>query len=425
MNIKDIIKKKKNNSLLTKEEIDYVVKNFTKDLITKEDMSEFLLLIRDKGLSYKETFYLTESMVNTGNIIDLSEIQNPVVDKHSTGGVGDKTTLIVSPIVASLGVAVAKMSGRSLGNTGGTIDKLESINGYKINLTKEEFINNVNKTGICLIGQTETIAVADKKIYALRDEIGAVESVPLIASSIMSKKIASGAKSIVIDLKVGTGAFMKDVKSAKKLANTMINIGKFYKRKVVCVLTDMNSPLGYCVGNSLEVEEAIRFFDGIRDKRLEKLVTVISSYMVSLGKNISIRKSMKLVKQSLEDGTAKDKFYEWIENQGGNIHDIKNRSLTIDVLSKKEGYINEIDSLKLSKFSHELGSGRNKSDDEIDYSVGVEIKSSLYSKVNEGSILATIHYNKEIPNMEEKLRECFKIKSIKSKESDIIISVIK
>ena len=425
MNIDSIILKKQNNKKLIREEIKYIVEEFTNGNISKNDMSEFLMLVKNKGLSYKETFYLTEAMVNSGDIIDLSRINIPVVDKHSTGGVGDKTTLLVAAIVASLGIGVAKMSGRSLGFTGGTIDKLESITGYKTNLTIDEFITAVNKVGICLISQTEKIAVADKKIYALRDEIGAVESIPLIASSIMSKKIASGAKNIVIDLKVGNGAFMKDNKMAKKLSKTMIKIGSYYKRRVICVLTNMNVPLGKTIGNSLEVKEVINYFNGVKDKRLDRLVKYISACMVSLGKSINFNQAYDMVTKVIENNTAKYKFYEWIKNQGGDLTNLKGNVSSLNIISDREGYINDINAIQLAKLVHALGSHKSSLVNNINYGIGIEIKAPLYSFVKVGSIIGTIYYDNKIDNMENKFLQSFKIESIKSKESDIIISVVK
>lgn len=425
MKIEDIISKFEKSKKLSKEEIEYVVTNYTNGLIDDDNMSKLLLLIKEYGLSYKETFYLTDSMIKTGDVLDLGNIKRTVVDKHSTGGVGDKVTFLVAPIVASLGLGVAKMSGRSLGFTGGTIDKLESIPGYKVKITNEEFENNVNNVGISVISQTSSLAPADKKIYALRDQIGAVESIPLIASSIMSKKIASGAKYIVIDLKVGKGAFMKDIESAKVLGEYMIKIGEYFNRKVVCLLTDMNTPLGFSIGNSLEVKEAQEFFSGKREKRIEKLVIVLASEMVSIGKGISIEEAETEVKEVLENGMARDKFYEWITNQGGSLSKIRDSKYQRIIYSNSEGYINEIDPIKLAMFVKDLGAGRVKKEDNIDLTVGVTLKHSLYDYVKEGTPLVEIFYNKEIPDMEERILESFKIESIKTEEKDIIISVLK
>lgn len=419
-----IIDKIKNGKKLNENEIDYMVTSYMNKSITDDVMGEFLLTIKNNGLSYKETFYLTKAMINSGEILDLSNVNRVIVDKHSTGGVGDKTTLVVGPIVASLGLGVLKMSGRSLGFTGGTIDKLMSIPGYRVNLTNEEFIENVNEIGISVISQTKNLAPADKKIYALRDEIGAVTSIPLIASSIMSKKIASGAKYIVIDLKVGDGAFMKNVKEASILAKYMIKIGKYFNRKVVCVLTDMNNPLGKTVGNALEVKEAIEFFDGIYDKRFMDLVVSISSHMVSLGKNISYKKAVKEVNEVITNGQAKAKFYEWINAQGGQIENVVTSENKLEVKSTKNGFISHIDPLEISKLVSSLGAGRVHKEDEIDLSVGVLLNKTLYDEVNTGDILLTIYYNKTKPDISN-IENAFKVESIIKKKEDIIKSVIK
>ena len=419
-----IIDKIKNGKKLNENEIDYMVTSYMNKSITDDVMGEFLLTIKNNGLSYKETFYLTKAMINSGEILDLSNVNRVIVDKHSTGGVGDKTTLVVGPIVASLGLGVLKMSGRSLGFTGGTIDKLMSIPGYRVNLTNEEFIENVNEIGISVISQTKNLAPADKKIYALRDEIGAVTSTPLIASSIMSKKIASGSKYIVIDLKVGSGAFMKNVKEASILANYMIKIGKYFDRKVICVLTDMDNPLGKTVGNAIEVKEAIEFFDGIYDKRFMDLVVSISSHMVSLGKNISYKKAVKEVNEVITNGQAKAKFYEWINAQGGQIEKVILSENKLEVKSTKNGFIIHIDPLEISKLVSSLGAGRVHKEDEIDLSVGVLLNKTLYDEVKIDDTLLTIYYNKTKPDISN-IENAFKVESIIKKKEDIIKSVIK
>ncbi len=425
MKVENIITKLKNNSSLTEEEIEYMVTNYTKEKISDKEMGEFLLLIKEKGLTYEETFYLTKSMVNSGDILDLSKINKPIVDKHSTGGVGDKLTLIVAPIVAALGLGVAKMSGRSLGFTGGTIDKLESIPNYRVNLTNEEFMKQVNEIGISIISQTGTLAPADKKIYALRDEIGAVESIPLIASSIMSKKIASGATNIVIDLKVGQGAFMESEENAIKLAESMIKIGKYFNRKVVCILTDMNTPLGNTVGNSIEIKEAENFFLGRKDERLNELVISLASNMVSLGKNISEKEAKEEVEKVLENGAAKEKFYEWINYQGGNIKEVTLAKNKIKIVAQKEGYITEINPLKVSKLLFELGAGRKEKTDKIDLNVGVAIIKQLNSYVTVGTPILNIFYNKEISDIEKRAQEIITIEDNPKEEKNIILKVIK
>lgn len=421
----EIIKKFKNRKKLSKNELFYMVDNYCNDSINDDVMAEFLLLIKDNGLTYKETFYLTDAMIKSGDVLDLSSINRVVVDKHSTGGVGDKTTFLISPIVAACGLGVAKMSGRSLGFTGGTIDKLESIPGYRVNISNKEFVNNVNEIGVSLISQTGSLAPADKKIYALRDEVGAVESIPLIASSIMSKKIASGAPIIVIDLKVGTGAFMKDVKEAKKLAKYMIKIGKYFNRKVVCILTDMNSPLGTSVGNAVEVKEAIDFFEGIRNKRLEDLVVTLSTYMVSLGKNIKLKTAKEEVLKVLNNGEAKELFYKWIGNQGGDLEKLEVSKHEIIIKSNKAGFITSIDPIKTAELVSSLGAGREKKEDTIDLSVGIKFIKNLYDEVNKGEPICIIYTNDNIDDLDNQIFKAVKIESIKSEEKDIIINVIK
>ncbi len=425
MKASKIILKKKNKEVLTYKEIEYMVNSYVKGKIDDKVMTEFIMLIYNDGFSKEETNYLTDIMINSGEVIDLSSIKKPVVDKHSSGGIGDKVSIIIAPIVASLNVCVPKMSGRGLGITGGTVDKLESIKGYKLNLNRKEFLEALNKVGCAVISQSDTLAVADKKIYALRNEIGAVDSIPLIASSIMSKKIASGADSIVIDLKVGKGAFMKDIKSATKLAKTMIDIGKYYNKKVVCILSDMSTPLGTHIGNALEIEEAINFFNGVYDKRLYDLIIYISSYMVSLGKNISLKSAKEEVLFSIKNGNAKRKFYEWIKYQNGDLSSLKIDAKKLIVTSDKTGYINNIDAERVGKLVFELGGGRHKKTDSIDYNVGFVINKKLGSKVNKGEILGVVYYNKVIDNMEESVRKAFIINKTKKRVHNIIIKVVK
>ena len=421
----EIIDKKNNKEELTYKEIEYMVNSYIKGKINDKTMSDFLFSIYNNNLSIEETYYLTDIMIKSGEIIDLSSIDKQVCDKHSTGGVGDKITLIVAPIVAASGVAVPKMSGRGLGLTGGTVDKLESIPGYKLNISKKEFLKLLTTVGCAVISQSEKIAVADKKIYALRNEIGAVDSIPLIASSIMSKKIASGSDTIVIDLKVGKGAFMTNIKDATKLAKTMVELGRYYNKKVVCTLSDMSVPLGLNIGNALEVKEVIDFFNGKYDKRLYELSVYISSLMISVSKRINISKARKLVINLLECGHAKNKFYEWIKSQGGDIKKLKINAHKKYIYSDKEGYINNIDVHTLSKLVFDLGAGRVHKTDNIDYSVGVVLNKTVGSKVKEKELLATIYYNKKVDDMTEILKQCFKIDKRKKRNKKIIIKTIK
>ena len=421
----EITEKVNNKQKLEYKEIEYMVNSYVKSRITDETMSNFVWAIYNNGLSMDETYYLTDVMIKSGETIDLSSINKKVVDKHSTGGVGDKITLIVSPIVACAGVAVPKMSGRGLGLTGGTVDKLESITGYKLKLSKKEFLKMLDTVGCAVISQSEKIAVADKKIYALRNEIGAVDSIPLIASSIMSKKIASGSDVIIIDLKVGKGAFMKNIKSATKLAKTMVKIGEYYDKKVICTLSDMNIPLGRNIGNVLEVKEAMDFFDGKYDKRLYELSVYISSLMISSAKKISFTNAKKLVINLLESGHAKNKFYEWIKSQGGNIHKLKDKAKKVDIISTKTGYVNSIDSNLIAELVFNLGAGRVKKTDPVDYAVGVTLNKVIGDKVKEGEVLGTIYYNKKLDGMDKLFINSFKIEKKKKRVKKIIIKTIK
>ncbi|MBQ6285967.1 MAG: thymidine phosphorylase [Bacilli bacterium] len=421
----EITYKKNNKEKLSYEEIRYMVNSYVKNKISDQTMSEFLWAIYYNGLSMDETYYLTDVMIKSGEIIDLSKLKKKVVDKHSTGGVGDKITLIVSPIVACTGVCVPKMSGRSLGLTGGTVDKLESITGYKLKISKEAFIDELKTVGCAVISQSDKIAVADKKIYALRDEIGAVDSIPLIASSIMSKKIASGSDVIIIDLKVGAGAFMKNIKDATKLAKTMVNIGKYYNKKVICTLSDMDSPLGLNIGNSLEVKEVIDFFNGKYDKRLYELSVYISSLMISAAKGITQKRAKEIVVNLLESGHAKNKFKEWIKYQGGDLKKLKDKCKKYVIISHETGYVNKVDSLKLATLVYDLGAGRHKKTDRIDYAVGVSLNKTLGQKVRAGDVLGTIYYNKRVKNFEERFVDAFKIEKKKKKVKKIIIKTIK
>ena len=421
----DIIEKKQKNEILEYDEIQYMVNSYVKGKINDKTMSDFLWLIYNNGFTLNETIALTDVMIKSGEEIDLSSLKMPVVDKHSTGGVGDKITLIVSPIVAAAGVCVPKMSGRGLGLTGGTVDKLESIPGYKLNLNRKQFIEALSKVGCAVISQSEKIAVADKKIYALRNEIGAVDSIPLIASSIMSKKIASGSDIIIIDLKVGKGAFMKNVKEATKLAKTMVKIGKAYNKKVICTLSDMNIPLGRNIGNALEVREAMDFFAGKHDKRLYELSVYISSLMISSAKNISFRRAKSIVLNLLENGYAKTKFYQWIKYQGGDLTKLKEKAKKYIVVSDKAGYVNSIDSNVIAKLVFDLGAGRKKKTDGIDYACGVVLNKQLGEKVNKGEILGVIYYNKKVEDMESIFRDAFNIEKRKRQVKKIIISTVK
>lgn len=422
MTIIDIITKKKNNEQLTKEEIKFAVDGYLNGSIKDYQMSSLLMAITINGMTEKETFDLTEIMLNSGEIIDLNELQ-PVVDKHSTGGVGDKTTLILAPLVASCGVNIAKMSGRGLGFTGGTIDKLESIPGFNTSIDIKRFIEQVKNIQVAIVGQMGNLVPADKKIYALRDVTGTVESIPLIASSIMSKKLASGATSIVIDVKVGNGALMKTLDDAKKLANLLVNIGKKHNKKVVCFITDMDEPLGYAIGNSLEVIESINTLKGNGPKDLTNLVTKLATYMVSLGKNITLEQAEKEVKENLTNNKAYEKFVELVKNQNGDINKIKVSNNIISVKSKEEGYIEKIDALRLGENARIIGAGRLSKEETIDFEVGIVLNKKIGDYVKENEELLKVYINKKTLKEEEFIK-CFKIVKEKTEENKLIKEII-
>ena len=406
MRMFDIIEKKKNKQELTKEEIKFVVENYTNGNVPDYQMSALLMAICINGMNDNEINYLTYYMLNSGDRIDLSMFNN-TVDKHSTGGVGDKTTLIVTPIVASLGDKVAKMSGRGLGFTGGTVDKLESIKGYNISLTKDEFINQVRDINIALIGQSSSIALADKKIYALRDVTATVSSIPLIASSIMSKKIASGAKNLVLDVKVGKGAFMKDIESAKKLATQMVKIGMSFNINTVALLTNMDIPLGNNIGNILEVKEAIEVLNNKGPSDLREVSIYIATLMHSITNNISFNESYKMVINSINSGKAYAKFKELVSRQGG-VLEFDNPTYEYKIYSKKEGYINSMDTERIGKISVSLGAGRLTKEDQIDYTAGIVINKKINDYVKEGDLIATFYSSKvsDFKDLENEYLDC-------------------
>ncbi len=422
MNIIDIIIKKKNKEELTEEEIQYVVNNFVSGEIKDYQMSSLLMAIVINGMTDNEVIFLTKHMMLSGSILDLSNLSN-VVDKHSTGGVGDKTTLIISPIVASLDCKVAKMSGRGLGYTGGTIDKLESIPGFNVNLTKEEFIKEIEDIGMAITSQTSDIALADKKIYALRDVTGTTESIPLIASSIMSKKIASGSKNLVLDIKVGEGALIKNIEDARHLANLMIKIGKENNMKVICLLTNMNIPLGNNIGNSLEVLEALNTLYYVPNNNLTNLCIELASYMVELGLNISYEESKQKVLEVLNNKKAYNKLLEFVKYQNGDITKLPKSSNIYEVKSEKEGYLTNLHSLEIAKLSSNLGSGRKTKEDKIDYSAGIIINKNINDKINIGDTILTLYTNKELPQIDKD--KLFVVSSMPNKNVKLIYEVIK
>ena len=422
MDILDIIDKKEKGEKLTKEELQYVIDGYLNGTIKDYQMSALLTEIDLLGLKEEETINLTDIMLHSGEILDLGF--DNIVDKHSTGGVGDKTTIVLAPLVASLGVKVAKMSGRGLGHTGGTIDKLESIKGFKTSMSLDEFKNQVDKIGIALVGQMGNLVPADKKIYALRDVTGTVDSIPLIASSIMSKKLASGASGIVIDLKVGSGALVNNLDEAKELANLMVKIGKNNNKKTACVLTNMDEPLGYAVGNSIEVIEAINTLKGDGPEDLTDLVIKLGSLMVSMGLNISEEEAEEKVKENLYNGKGYEKMLEWVKAQGGDINNIPWAKHSKEIIAQTDGYISAINALEIGKLSRKLGAGRLTKDDEIDLTVGIILNHKVGEYVQKDETLATVFYNeKEVTD--EEILSCFKFSENPVEEPKLIIDIIR
>ena len=415
MNILDIIEKKRDKRELSKEEIEYFVFEYTNGNIKDYQAAALIMAIYLNGMTDEETTNLTLSMANSGEILDLSTLNKIIVDKHSTGGVGDKVSLILLPIVSSLGVPVAKMSGRGLGFTEGTVDKLQSIPGYQTEIEIEKFIKNVKQIGISMISQTFNLAPADKKLYSLRDSISCVESIPLIASSIMSKKIASGAQKIVLDVTVGKGAFMKNIEDARTLANKMIKIGKLVNKQTICVLTNMDEPLGHNVGNSLEVIEAIKFLQGEMPDDLKQVVLTLGAYMIKLsglGEDLENNKNKML--ENIENGKAYDKFKQLIEAQGADasyiedVESIPKANFIEPIYSKMNGYIYEINSKEIGKLASYLGAGREKKEDSIDYQVGIILNKKVSDKVKEDDVIAYIHANniEKLNYAKEQLAKC-------------------
>ena len=424
MYIVDLINKKRTNGKFSKEEIKYIIDSYVTGDIKDYQMSSLLMAICINGLDSEETIYLTDAMLDSGDKIDLSTIPGIKVDKHSTGGVGDKTTLIVLPIVASLNVPVAKMSGRGLGYTGGTIDKLESIPGFNVNVDINNFINQVKEHNIAIGTTSTSITPADKKIYALRDVTGTVSSKSLIAASIMSKKLATGADKILLDVKYGNGALLNDMNDAIDLAKLMVYIGNSHGKETRALITNMNYPLGNMVGNALEVKEAIDVLNGRGNKDLRDLCITLATYMVSMAKNIDFISAQGEVLQSLRTGAAYRKFLELIRLQGGNINDIKISSKVLEIRSNKTGYINSISAIDIAASALKLGSGRMTKDDNIDLSVGIETLKNVGDYVNIGDPLARVYVgSKEIDyNI---VLNAFKISNIKIDKEPIIYGIIK
>ncbi|HCD8365160.1 TPA: pyrimidine-nucleoside phosphorylase, partial [Enterococcus faecium] len=402
MRMVDLIEKKRDGNELSKEEIEYIVTNYTNGKIPDYQVSALLMAIFYQDMTNEEITNLTLAIANSGDVIDLSSLEGIKVDKHSTGGVGDTTTLILAPLVASVGVTVAKMSGRGLGYTGGTLDKLEAIPGFQIELSDEEFVRIVNESKVAVIGQSGNLAPADKKLYALRDVTATVDSLPLIASSIMSKKIAAGADAIVLDVTTGDGAFMKNIEDARRLAKTMTSIGKLANRETVAVISDMSEPLGEAIGNSLEVVEAIETLQGNGPEDLVEMCYALGSQMVVLaGKAKTTDEARTLLQEALESGKALAKFKEMIQNQGGDpaIVEHPERILTarytMELPAKQSGVVSKIVANELGIAAMMLGAGRKTKEEDIDHAVGLKLHKKIGDTVTKGESLLTIYSNDE------------------------------
>lgn len=411
MRMVDLIERKRDGNSLSKAEIEFIIEGYTDNSIPDYQMSALLMAIFYQDMTDEEISYLTLAMANSGEIIDLSSIEGIKVDKHSTGGVGDTTTLVLAPLVASVGVPVAKMSGRGLGFTGGTLDKFESIPGFKIELSEQEFIDIVNKSKVAVIGQSGNLAPADKKLYALRDVTATVDSIPLIASSIMSKKIAAGADAIVLDVTTGEGAFMKNLEDAKRLAKTMVRIGKLAGRQTMAVISDMSEPLGEAIGNSLEIVEAIDTLKGAGPKDLTEMCYVLGSQMVVLaGKAETLEDAREMLEEALHSGKALEKFREMVKDQGGDVSviDQTEKILTAEYESelpaKTSGYVTKLVANEIGIAAMLLGAGRKTKEDDIDHAVGIKLHKKIGDKVAKGESLLTIYANsKEISEVENLL----------------------
>jgi pyrimidine-nucleoside phosphorylase len=411
MQMYDLINKKKNKGELNKEEIEYIIEGFTKGEIPDYQMSAFLMAVCLNKMTHEETANLTIAMANSGDLLDLSKVEGIKVDKHSTGGVGDKTSLVLSPMVAALGIPVAKMSGRGLGHTGGTIDKLESFPGFSTSLSSEQFVENINKIKIAIVGQTANLAPADKKIYALRDVTATVDNISLIASSIMSKKIASGADVIVLDVKTGSGAFMKSYEDSLALAYEMVQIGTLANRPTYAIITDMNQPLGRAVGNALEVKEAIETLYGHGPEDLLEVSLTLASYMLlGAGRVRTADEGRALLLDTIKDKTALDKMAQFIQAQGGdsefvyNPELLKTATIQYDVKSPSDGFVSQILTDEIGMASLILGGGRLRKDSSIDLGVGIIIHKKLGDKVSKNETLATLYANDDNKRKEAKKR---------------------
>lgn len=421
MRMVDLIESKRDGSALTKQEIDFIIQGYTDGSIPDYQMSSFLMSVFFQGMTPAETADMTMAMVNSGDTIDLSAIEGIKVDKHSTGGVGDTTTIVLAPLVAAVGVPVAKLSGRGLGHTGGTVDKFESIPGFQAEIGNEQFIKQVNEVKVAVTGPTGNLTPADKKIYGLRDVTGTVNSIPLMASSIMSKKIASGSDAIVLDVKVGAGAFMKDLDSAKDLAKAMVEIGNNVGRNTMAIISDMNQPLGYAIGNALEVKEAIDTLRGEGPEDLHELCLTLGSHMVVLAKHAdSVEAARNMLEEAITSGSALQKFKDFIQAQGGDASIVDDPSklpaakYQIEVKSQEDGYISEIEADSIGTAAMILGAGRATKESIIDLSVGLMLHKKIGDQVKKGDALVTIHSNREsVDDVINRIYESYRISASK------------
>lgn len=419
MRMVDIIEKKRDGKSFSKEEIEFFIKGYTNGDIPDYQASSLAMAIFFQDMNDEERAALTMAMVNSGDVIDLSKINGIKVDKHSTGGVGDTTTLVLAPLVAAVGVPVAKMSGRGLGHTGGTIDKLESIKGFHVEISEEDFIKLVNENQVAVIGQSGNLTPADKKLYALRDVTGTVNSIPLIASSIMSKKIAAGADAIVLDVKTGNGAFMKTLEDAEALAHAMVSIGNNVGRNTMAIISDMSQPLGRAIGNALELKEAIDTLNGKGPEDLTELVLTLGSQMVVLANRANtLEEARQLLNEAIENGSALEKFKTFLENQGGDASVVDAPELLptatyqIEYKAQSSGVVSELIANEIGVASMMLGAGRQTKEDEIDLSVGIVLNKKVGDVVKEGESLLTIHSNREnVDDVIKKLDESIEIQA--------------
>lgn len=434
MRMVDLIISKRNGNDLSDEEIAFFVNGYTKGEIPDYQVSALMMAIYFKGMSKRETLTLTKCMADSGDLLDLSAIPGIKVDKHSTGGVGDKTSLALTPIVSACGVPIAKMSGRGLGHTGGTIDKLESFDGFNVSIPTDTFINNVKTNGISLMGQTADLAPADKKLYALRDVTGTVENMSLIASSIMSKKLAAGADAIVLDVKTGSGAFMKTLEDSTALAKEMVEIGNGAGRKTVAIISDMDQPLGFAVGNAIEVREAIDTLNGKGPDDFTELVYTLATYMIMLGgKASSEDEALAMIKEAVSGGKALDKLAAFIGSQGGDTEQVYHPELlkvsdkTVTVKADEDGYIDHIICDRVGVSCMMLGGGRASKEDAIDLSVGIKLIKKVGDEVKKGDDLAIVYYSKEdgLEDALDKLKSSYIISSVKPEKKPLIKNIIK